>query len=217
MSCRSANFLDAERRCHTVFPAAENIFSALRLTHFAQVKVVIFGQDPYHNDGQACGLAFAVPTGCCLPPSLRNIFREYVTDLGLSLPADGDLSSWARQGVLLLNTVLTVRAHTPGSHQGQGWEALTDAVVSSLAARANPPIFVFWGKQAAGKEALLAGTAHHIIRSPHPSPLSAYRGFFGSRPFSRCNALLCASGQQPIDWRLPSAVPLEQPVLPGLT
>lgn len=208
-------FLAGERRRQAVYPPPEQIFAALQLTPWERVKVVIFGQDPYHDAGQACGLAFAVPDGCPPPPSLRNIFREYADDLGLPPPSGGDLRPWARQGVLLLNTVLTVRAHAPASHHGRGWEEVTDALVSALAARSSPLVFVFWGKHAAGKEGLLAGSRHLTIRSPHPSPLSAYRGFFGSRPFSRCNALLQACGQSPVDWRLPSA-PSCQPELPGL-
>lgn len=212
---RLERFLESERRGQEVYPPPEQVFAALQLTPWQRVKVVIFGQDPYHDAGQACGLAFAVPDGCPLPPSLRNIFREYADDLGFPLPAGGDLRPWARQGVLLLNTVLTVRAHEPASHQGRGWEEVTDAMVKALAARRSPVVFVFWGKHAAGKEALLSGSGHPVIRSPHPSPLSAYRGFFGSRPFSRCNEWLQASGQSPIDWRLP-VLPAVQPELPGL-
>lgn len=193
-------FLKDEYAAHTVYPEQWDIYQALRLTPYAQTKVVILGQDPYHGPGQAHGLSFSVKSGVDLPPSLQNIFKELSEDLGCPLPADGELTHWAMQGVLLLNTVLTVRRATPQSHQGQGWEQLTDRIIALLNQRTSPMVFILWGSHAQKKAALVDGTRHHIIRSPHPSPLSAYRGFFGSRPFSRANAFLEQTGQTVIDW-----------------
>jgi uracil-DNA glycosylase len=195
-------FLDDERRAHTVFPPEADVFNAFRLTPFDMVKVVILGQDPYHDDGQAHGLAFSVRPGVTSPPSLRNIFKELQTDLGCPKPETGNLEPWAKQGVLLLNTVLTVRAHEPHSHRGKGWEQFTAAAIAAVAAKAQPVVFVLWGGPAQKKAVLIDSTRHTILKAPHPSPLSAHSGFFGSRPFSAVNAALTAAGHDPIDWRL---------------
>jgi uracil-DNA glycosylase len=188
-----------------ICPPRDSRLRALALTPLETVKVVILGQDPYHGPGQAMGLAFSVPEGVPPPPSLANIYRELEADCGIAPPRHGDLSAWARQGVLLLNTCLTVEAGRAGSHAGRGWEAVTDACVAAVAARSAPSVFILWGRPAQDKAArlpLLDAGAHCVIRSPHPSPLSAWRGFFGSRPFSRANAFLEAHGRGPIDWRL---------------
>ncbi|WP_029215163.1 uracil-DNA glycosylase [Kallotenue papyrolyticum] len=202
---RLAAFIDDERARHTVYPPEEDVFNALKLTPYTAVRVVVLGQDPYHDDGQAHGLAFSVRPGVPAPPSLRNIFRELQADVGCPPPQHGDLTPWARQGVLLLNTVLTVRAHQPHSHKGHGWEQFTDAVIASLNARVEPVIFVLWGGHAQRKLPLIDTQRHVVLRSAHPSPLAARNGFFGSRPFSRINATLTAWGQPPIDWCLPAA------------
>ena len=193
------DFVTAERAAHTVFPPAGRVFAALAATSPDRVRAVIVGQDPYHDDGQAHGLAFSVPAGVPLPPSLRNIFKEMQSDLGTA-PASGDLSHWARQGVLLLNSVLTVRAHAAGSHRGHGWEEFTDAVLRAVNRVSPPCVFILWGADAQKKRALVDETRRRVISGPHPSPLSAYRGFFGSRPFSRTNELLHELGAKPIDW-----------------
>ncbi|RDE04723.1 uracil-DNA glycosylase [Sphingomonas aracearum] len=186
-----------------LFPAQADWFRALELTPLAAVRVVILGQDPYHGEGQAHGLAFSVPPGVRPPPSLVNIFKELEADLGLARPHHGLLEHWARQGVLLLNTVLTVELATAGAHQGRGWEALTDAIIRAVDAQGAPGVFVLWGAHAQKKAALVQSDRHLVLQSPHPSPLSARRGFFGSRPFSRANAFLEANGRGAIDWRLP--------------
>ena len=191
-----------ERSRHQVFPKAENVFKALELTPFDQVKVVILGQDPYHGDHQAHGLSFSVQQGVALPPSLQNIYKELETDLGIPVAKTGELTSWAKQGVLLLNTVLTVRAHEANSHRGMGWETFTDAVISSLNKSNHPIVFLLWGRPAQSKEKLITNKNHLILKSPHPSPLSAYRGFFGSKPFSKINDFRLATNQKPIDWRV---------------
>lgn len=196
------SFEQSERNQHKVFPAAENVFKALELTPFDNVKVVILGQDPYHGDNQAHGLSFSVQKGIALPPSLLNIYKELESDLGIPVAKSGDLTAWAKQGVLLLNTVLTVRAHEANSHRGQGWETFTDAVITSLNQSDHPIVFVLWGIPAQSKEKLITNPNHLILKAPHPSPLSSYRGFFGSKPFSKANAFLEATGQTPIDWRL---------------
>lgn len=187
-----------------IYPPRGQRLAALELTPLDRVKVVILGQDPYHGPGQAHGLSFSVPPGVRQPPSLVNIYKELRDDLGVSPPDHGDLSHWARQGVLLLNNALTVEAGQAGSHQNRGWEAITDAAVAAVAARPEPSVFILWGSHAQGKAARipeLAGNDRHlVIRSPHPSPLSAHRGFFGSRPFSRANAFLEAHGRGVIDW-----------------
>jgi uracil-DNA glycosylase len=197
-----AAFLAAEQAGYQVFPPAHQVFRALELTPFDHTAVVILGQDPYHDLGQAHGLAFSVQPGTKPPPSLMNIFKELHSDLGLVRPNSGCLEPWARQGVLLLNTALTVRAHHANSHQKRGWEQLTDAIIRAVATRAKPVVFVLWGANAQKKAALIDGTPHTIIQSAHPSPLSARTGFFGSKPFSRINAALTQAGLQPVDWRL---------------
>lgn len=188
-----------------IFPPEALMFNALWKTPFHAVRVVILGQDPYHGSGQAHGLSFSVPAGVPPPPSLMNIFKELQSDLGIAPTKDGCLNSWAEQGVLLLNATLTVKQGSPLSHHGNGWEQFTDAIIEKLALREDPLAFILWGKSAQDKckEALKHARAHHLIlKSPHPSPLSAYQGFFGSRPFSKINAFLTAQGKQPIDWRL---------------
>ncbi|MGB3754272.1 MAG: uracil-DNA glycosylase [Parerythrobacter sp.] len=187
----------------TVYPPREERFAALRVTSLADVRVVILGQDPYHGPGQAHGLAFSVPDGVKLPPSLRNIYRELADDLGIETPTGGNLTGWAKQGVLLLNTTLTVEAGEAGSHARQGWERVTDAVVAAVAAKPEPCVFILWGAHAQKKAArvLKREGRHLIVSSPHPSPLSAYRGFFGSRPFSRADTFLASRGRGRIDWQ----------------
>ncbi len=187
-----------------IYPPRGQRLAALELTPLDKVKVVILGQDPYHGPGQAHGLAFSVPQGVPSPPSLVNIYKELKSDLGIGPPDHGDLSHWAKQGVLLLNNALTVEAGQAGSHQNRGWEAITDAAVAAVATRPEPSVFILWGSHAQGKAAripeLVNSGRHLIIRSPHPSPLSAHRGFFGSKPFSRANAFLEANGRGAIDW-----------------
>lgn len=199
-------FIQAERGVspHSIFPSENEVFSALYLTPVEKVRVLILGQDPYPTKGHAHGLAFSVsPQVAPLPPSLRNIFKEMVSDLGLSMPLSGSLIPWAEQGVLLLNSVLTVREGQANSHQNRGWEQLTDAMISRLSQQAQRRIvFVLWGKLAQKKEPLIDPARHAILKSAHPSPLSARGGFFGSRPFSKINALLAAAEQPPINWSL---------------
>ena len=195
-------FVAGERSAHEVYPPADEVFAALHLTPYADVNVVILGQDPYHGPGQAHGLCFSVNPGVRLPPSLVNIFKELDADLGIPPASTGDLRPWARQGVLLLNTTLTVRAHEAASHQGHGWETFTDEVIAAVGAKPEPVVFVLWGSHARKKKALVDQGRHTIIESPHPSTLSAHRGFFGSRPFSAANAALETAGRPPIDWRL---------------
>ena len=193
-------FVQKRREEVSVFPEEKNVFRALELTPFESVKVVILGQDPYHGFGQAHGLSFSVQKGIPLPPSLRNIYKELQEDLGGELPTEGDLSHWAKQGVLLLNTVLTVEEGNANSHKGMGWERLTNRLIESLNELNHPVIFILWGKPAQDKEKLITNPSHVILKSPHPSPLSAYRGFFGSKPFSRVNDILIQQGQTPIRW-----------------
>ena len=185
-----------------IFPASDDIFNAFAFTPLAKVKVVILGQDPYHNDGQAHGLSFSVKPGVDVPPSLVNIYKELHSDLGCTIPNNGYLKKWADQGVLLLNTVLTVRAHQANSHHGIGWEEFTDATIKVLNDQDRPIVFILWGRQAQAKKAMLNNPNHLILESAHPSPLSASRGFFGSRPFSQTNAFLRESGLEPIDWQI---------------
>ncbi len=203
---RLGGFLTAEEaQGKAIYPPRGRRLAALEATPLDTVKVVILGQDPYHGPGQAHGLAFSVPEGIAVPPSLANIYRELESDLGLQAPPHGNLMHWAQQGVLLLNNALTVEAARAGSHQQIGWEALTDAAVAAVAARGEPSVFVLWGSHAQAKAARIEGLnggRHLVIESPHPSPLSAYRGFFGSKPFSRANAFLEAHGRGAIDWRL---------------
>lgn len=195
-------FVAAERERHTVYPPHDEVFAALHLTPLAEVKVLILGQDPYHGPGQAHGLCFSVRRGTPPPPSLQNIFTELHDDLGLPVPSTGDLTPWARQGVLLLNATLTVRAHQAASHQGKGWETFTDRVIAAVNDRPERVVFILWGNSARKKKALVDTTRHVVIESPHPSPLSAHRGFFGSKPFSRANQALVEAGRTPVDWRL---------------
>lgn len=197
-------FVDGERRRHQVFPPAEDVFAALHLTPYADVKVLILGQDPYHGPGQAHGLCFSVRPGVQVPPSLVNIYTELESDLGVPRPEHGNLDAWARQGVLLLNATLTVRARQAASHQGKGWETFTDAVIRAVNDKPERVVFVLWGSSARKKKALVDTARHVVIESPHPSPLSAHRGFFGSRPFSRANAALEAAGRTPVDWSIPA-------------
>jgi uracil-DNA glycosylase len=192
-------FVQAERAAHAVYPPHDEVFAALHLTSFSNTRVVILGQDPYHGPGQAHGLSFSVRDGVAHPPSLRNVFAELHDDLGCAVPRSGSLEHWARSGVLLLNTSLTVRAHAAASHQGKGWETFTDQVIRAVSAKAEACVFMLWGASARKKKALIA-EHHHVIESAHPSPLSAHNGFFGSKPFSRANAALVAAGHPPIDW-----------------
>lgn len=197
---RLAGFVHQEYSTHTVFPPGRKIFAAFDATPFDAVKVVILGQDPYHDYNQANGLCFSVNDGVPFPPSLLNIFKEIKSDIGTEIPASGDLSRWARQGVLLLNATLTVRAHCAGSHQGQGWEQFTDNVISALANGREHLVFMLWGSYAIKKGAFIDRNRHLVLTSPHPSPLSAHRGFFGNHHFSRANAYLVEHGKQPIVW-----------------
>lgn len=194
-------FVQKRRAEVRVFPEEKNVFNALELTPFESVKVVILGQDPYHGFGQAHGLSFSVQKGIPLPPSLKNIYKELQEDIGGNLPTEGDLSHWAKQGVLLLNTVLTVEEGNANSHKGMGWERLTNRLIESLNELNHPVIFILWGKPAQDKEKLIINPNHVILKAPHPSPLSAYRGFFGSKPFSRVNDILIQQGQSPIRWK----------------
>ena len=194
-------FVSSEREGHEVYPAPEDVFRALHLTPYRDVRAVILGQDPYHGPRQAHGLSFSVRTGVDVPPSLRNIYKELHEDLGIEHPGHGNLEAWARRGVLLLNSVLTVRAHDAGSHRKQGWETFTDRVIQVVSEKPETVVFVLWGNFARSKAPLIAGH-HHIIESTHPSPLSASRGFFGSKPFSRANEALIAAGRDPIKWSL---------------
>ena len=193
-------FVQKRRAEVRVFPEEKNVFNALELTPFESVKVVILGQDPYHGFGQAHGLSFSVQKGTPLPPSLKNIYKELQEDIGGEFPTEGDLSHWAKQGVLLLNTVLTVEEGNANSHKGKGWERLTNRLIESLNELNHPVIFILWGKPAQDKEKLIINPNHVILKAPHPSPLSAYRGFFGSKPVSRVNDILIQQGQTPIRW-----------------
>lgn len=196
-------FVAAERERATVYPQPDEVFGALHLTPFSEVKVVILGQDPYHGPGQAHGLCFSVRPGVRPPPSLQNIFKEMQSDLGIPVPSHGCLDSWARQGVLLLNTSLTVRGGKAASHQGKGWEVFTDEVLRTVDTKPERVVFILWGASARKKKALIDTSRHAVIESPHPSPLSASSGFFGSRPFSRANEALVEAGREPVDWSLP--------------
>lgn len=186
----------------TVYPKSEDIFTAFHLTPLEKVKVVIIGQDPYHNPGQAHGLCFSVKPRVEIPPSLVNIYQELKDDLGCRIPNHGSLVDWARQGVLLLNTVLTVQAHKPMSHRNVGWEEFTDAAIRKVKEQDRPIVFILWGKPAQEKAKMLDNPRHLILKAPHPSPLSAYRGFFGSKPFSQANAFLESNGVEPINWQI---------------
>lgn len=197
---QTAEFVRREYATQRVFPPASLIFAAFDLCPFSQVKVVIIGQDPYHGDGQANGLAFSVAPGVMLPPSLINIFKEIQSDLGKPMPANGDLSRWAKQGVLLLNNSLTVRAHCPASHSAIGWETVTDAAIRALSAGRENLVFLLWGSHARRKAELIDRSRHLVLEAPHPSPLSASRGFFGCRHFSQANNYLAAHGITPVNW-----------------
>ncbi len=196
------SFIGNEYATREIFPPADDIFNAFHLTPLSEVKCVIIGQDPYHNNGQAHGLSFSVKPGVDIPPSLVNIYQELHDDLGCYIPNNGYLVKWAKQGVLMLNAVLTVRAHQANSHQGHGWEQFTDACMEILNKEDRPIVFILWGSYAQKKATMLNNPEHLILKSPHPSPLSAYRGFFGSRPFSKTNDFLLAHGVEPIDWQI---------------
>ncbi|WP_281285350.1 uracil-DNA glycosylase [Psychrobacillus soli] len=196
------SFLDKEYAEQMIYPMRQNIGSAFRETSFDEVKVVILGQDPYHGEGQAHGMSFSVMPGVAVPPSLRNMLKELADDLGCPIPSNGYLLKWAEQGVLLLNTVLTVRAGAANSHKGMGWETFTDKVIEKLSEREKPIIFVLWGRPAQMKKKLIDTKKHTILEAPHPSPLSAHRGFFGSKPYSKINEQLEAWGEAPIDFCL---------------
>ena len=191
-----------ESETKIVFPEADDIFNAFQFTPLSKVKVVILGQDPYHNYGQAHGLCFSVKPDVDVPPSLVNIYQELHDDLGCDIPNNGYLKKWADQGVMLLNTVLTVRAHAANSHQGIGWETFTDAAIKILNEQDRPMVFLLWGRPAQNKKSMLTNPKHLILEAPHPSPLSAFRGFFGSRHFSKTNEYLRANGLEPIDWQI---------------
>lgn len=197
------SWLDEEYKEHTVYPPRDLLFQALRLTPYHEVKAVILGQDPYHGAGQAEGLSFSVQPGVKVPPSLRNIYIELKEDIGVPTPSHGSLVSWGKHGVLLLNTALTVREGKPASHRGKGWERFTDTIIRLLNERKQPMVFLLWGNHAAEKEVLINTEHHLVIRSAHPSPFAARKGFFGSRPFSQTNAFLQEHGQQPVDWTIP--------------
>ena len=195
-------FVREEYNKYQIFPPADDIFNAFHYTPLSQVKVVIIGQDPYHNVGQAHGLCFSVKPDVDIPPSLVNIYQELHDDLGCRIPNNGYLVKWAKQGVLMLNTVLTVRAHEANSHRGKGWEEFTDAAIRALNKQNRPIVFILWGRPAQMKKSMLDNPKHLILEAPHPSPLSSYRGFFGSRPFSRTNEFLESYGLLPIDWQI---------------
>ena len=197
-------FVRDEREQDVVYPPAADVFSAIHLTSFAAVRVMILGQDPYHGPNQAHGLCFSVRKGVAVPPSLANIYKELRSDLGIATPQHGNLESWANQGVLLLNTTLTVRSGQAGSHQGRGWETFTDQVIRVVNNKTEPVVFILWGASARKKRALIVAPHHVVIESAHPSPLSAHNGFFGSAPFSRANAALVSTARPPIDWTIPN-------------
>ena len=191
-----------EYQIHTVFPPKEKLFRAYSLCPYEKLKVVILGQDPYHNYGQAQGLSFSVGRGVPFPPSLQNIFKELQDDIGCKIPSSGELDAWGRQGVLLLNTVLTVRAHEANSHRGIGWEEFTDATIRAIEEKEDPVVYILWGFSAQSKQKMIRQRRRLVLTAPHPSPLSSYRGFFGSKPFSRCNDYLRKEGVEEIDWTL---------------
>lgn len=196
-------FVHEERSHFEVHPPHDEVFAALHLTPLADVKVLILGQDPYHGPGQAHGLCFSVRAGVRVPPSLQNIHKELHDDLGLAVPDHGNLEAWARAGVLLLNTTLTVRAHQAASHQRQGWETFTDRVIDAVNTKEERVVFILWGAAARKKRAIIDRDRHAVIESPHPSPLSAHKGFFGTKPFSRANEALVDAGRPPVDWTIP--------------
>ncbi len=196
------SFLVEEKKSYTIYPPGKEIFSAFNLTPFSKVKAVILGQDPYHGAGQAHGLCFSVPRGVMQPPSLKNILKEMADDININIPTHGNLSAWAEQGVLLINATLTVRAHQAGSHQGRGWEQFTDAVIHHLSQQKEHLVFFLWGNYARNKKKLIDPAKHLILENVHPSPLSAHRGFFGSKPFSQANNYLSSHHIPPIDWQI---------------
>ncbi len=194
--------INEEYKSRVVYPPADDIFNAFNFTPLSKVKVVILGQDPYHEEGQAHGLCFSVQPGTDIPPSLQNIYQELHEDVGCYIPNNGCLTKWADEGVLLLNTVLTVRAHQANSHRGIGWEEFTDAAIRAVNEIDRPIVYMLWGKPAQAKHAMLTNPKHLVLEAPHPSPLSAYRGFFGCRHFSRANRFLEQNGEEPIDWQI---------------
>ncbi|MBQ7977232.1 MAG: uracil-DNA glycosylase [Clostridia bacterium] len=196
-------FLKDEYAHYTIYPEADNVFNALNLVPFDKVRVVIIGQDPYHGPKQAHGLCFSVQKGVDVPPSLQNIYKEIQNDLGYPIPKTGELTHWAKQGVLLLNSVLTVRAGQANSHKGKGWEEFTGAIIKMLSDRPEPVIFILWGNNAKAVASAVDTSKHFILTAPHPSPLSAYAGFFGCKHFSKCNEFLKSLGTEPIDWHIP--------------
>ena len=193
-------FLKSEYSQHTIFPSMYDIFNSMKITSFDDIKVVLLGQDPYHNQGQAMGLSFSVPKGMALPPSLVNMYKEIKEELGIQPSKSGDLTCWARQGVLLLNTVLTVRAHQPNSHKNKGWEEFTDSIIKKISAYKSGVVFLLWGANARAKAKLIDKQKHLVLECAHPSPLSAYNGFFGCGHFKKTNEYLINMGKQPIDW-----------------
>jgi uracil-DNA glycosylase len=195
-------YVEQERQQRLIFPAKENVFNAFKLTDFQNIKVVILGQDPYHNDGQAHGLSFSVPNNIAQPPSLKNIFKELATDCQESTPQSGNLECWAKQGVFLLNSILTVRAHEPASHSNIGWQQFTDEVIRLISQHSSNVVFMLWGNYAIQKSALINTQKHLILTAAHPSPLSAYRGFLGCKHFSKANEFLKKVGKSTIDWRV---------------
>ena len=195
-------FVKNEYDTNVIYPPAEDIFNAFHLTPLSEVKVLILGQDPYHEPNQAHGLCFSVKPEVQIPPSLVNIYKELHDDLGLKIPNNGYLTKWASQGVLMLNTVLTVRAHQANSHKGKGWETFTDAIIRAVNKEDRPIVYMLWGSPAQSKIPMLDNPKHLILKAPHPSPLSAYRGFFGCRHFSKCNEFLISNGIEPIDWQI---------------
>lgn len=195
-------FLISEYRSRVIYPDMHDIFNALKTTSYKDVKIVILGQDPYHNPGEAHGMCFSVQPGIKIPPSLMNIYKELNSDVGTYIPNNGYLMDWAKQGVLLLNTILTVRKNAPLSHKGKGWEKVTDSVISALNKREDPVIFLLWGSPARAKKALITNSKHVILETVHPSPLSAYNGFFGCKHFSKANKILSQMGKEPIDWQI---------------
>ncbi len=199
------DFVRSERSRYEVFPPEDDVFAALHMTPYSSVKAMILGQDPYHGPGQAHGLCFSVRPGVRPPPSLVNIHQELAADVGCAIPEHGSLQAWARQGVLLLNATLTVRARHAASHQNKGWETFTDQVIRVVSNKPEKVVFIFWGSSARRKKQLVDTSRHTVIESPHPSPLSAHRGFFGSKPFSRANAALVEAGRESIDWCIPSS------------
>ena len=195
-------FVKEEYSARVIYPPADDIFNAMHLTPLSEVKVLILGQDPYHNQGQAHGLCFSVQPDVAIPPSLKNIYKELQSDLGCAIPNNGYLVKWAKQGILMLNTVLTVRAHKPLSHQGKGWEQFTDAIIEAVNAQDRPIVYMLWGKPAQRKASMLNNPKHLVLKAAHPSPLSASHGFFGCKHFSQANQFLEENGMQPIDWQI---------------